>query len=51
MEASQSLARTDYQKYTTYRGDGYGRDSYILLANGGLRAPQSYSSNAPKIGF
>jgi len=32
------LARTEHIKYTTYWGDGFGRDSYIVTGNGGLRS-------------
>lgn len=31
-----SLGRTEHIKYTTYWGDGMGRDNYILAGNGGL---------------
>ena len=41
---SQQLARTHHEKYATYWGDGFGRDSYIITGNGGLR-----SHNAPKV--
>ena len=34
---SKQLARTNHTKYATYCGDGYGRDSYIIHGNGGLR--------------
>ena len=30
------LGRTFNPKYTQYRGDGHGRDSYIIKHNGGL---------------
>ena len=36
-KAANQINRTDYTKYTTYWGDGYGRDSYIVTGNGGLR--------------
>jgi hypothetical protein len=31
-----SMARTFYPKYASYNGDGTGRDSYVILNNGGL---------------
>ena len=31
-----SMARTNYPKYASYMGDGSGRDSYVILNNGGL---------------
>lgn len=33
---SKKLGRTEHVKYTTYWGDGLGRDSYVLHGNGGL---------------
>jgi len=32
----QDIYRTDHQKFTTYRGDGAGRDHYIIFEDGGL---------------
>ena len=32
----QSFCRTHAPKYASYHGDGFGRDSYIILNNGGL---------------
>lgn len=29
--------RTDHQKFTTYQGDGTGRDSYIIMSDGGMQ--------------
>ena len=51
MDASTSIARTYDPKYTTYRGDGQGRDSYVFMGNGGLVAPGAYTTNAPQIGY
>lgn len=31
-----SMARSFYPKYASYTGDGSGRDSYVILNNGGL---------------
>ena len=30
------MSRTFYPKYASYTGDGSGRDSYVILNNGGL---------------
>jgi len=30
------LYRTDHPKFTTYRGDGSGRDTYVIFDDGGL---------------
>ena len=35
-----SMTRTFYPKYTSYMGDGSGRDSYVILDNGGLASGQ-----------
>jgi hypothetical protein len=32
----KSIERTEHIKFTTYHGDGSGRDSYIILNDGGL---------------
>lgn len=44
-----ALGRTYHCKYTTYRGDGAGRDSYIFDGNGGLIAPSGYVTKPPQI--
>ena len=31
-----AMARTFNPKYTTYTGDGTGRDGYVVFGNGGL---------------
>ena len=41
-----AMNRTFNPKYTTYTGDGSGRDGYVVFANGGLHALRSY--NGPK---
>ena len=41
---SKQISRTEHLKYATYWGDSFGRDSYIITGNGGLR-----SHNAPKV--
>lgn len=33
---TQGLWRTNDVKFTSYQGDGYGRDSYIIMNDGGL---------------
>ena len=38
-----SMQRTFYPKYTTYWGDGTGRDNQILEFNGGLTGVQKRS--------
>lgn len=42
---STSLSRTSNPKYTTYTGDGYGRDGYIIFANGGLHELRDYQGS------
>lgn len=32
-----SLYRTDHQKFSTYRGDNSGRDTYVIMSDGGLQ--------------
>lgn len=31
------LYRTDHQKFTTYRGDSSGRDTYVIMSDGGMQ--------------
>ena len=31
-----TMSRTFYPKYASYMGDGSGRDSYVVVSNGGL---------------
>ena len=31
------LYRTDHQKFSTYRGDNTGRDTYIIMSDGGFQ--------------
>jgi hypothetical protein len=45
------IYRTSHEKYTTYWGDGSGRDSYAIVGNAGLRKPGSYLNSAPKTGY
>jgi len=44
------LDRTDNQKWTTYTGDGNGRDGYIVFGNGGLNELRYYEGSKP-VGF
>ena len=37
--------------YVTYKGNGQGRDSYIIVGNAGLLRPDSYDKKAPRTGF
>lgn len=48
------MTRTFYPKYASYMGDGSGRDSYVILNNGGLansdkRAMMWRPNKIPKI--
>jgi hypothetical protein len=38
-----NLYRTENIKYTTYTGDGQGRDGYIVMCNGGLHEMRKYN--------
>lgn len=40
-----SLNRTFNPKYTTYTGDGFGRDGYIVFGNGGLHELRQYNGS------
>lgn len=33
--ATLAIHRTNQNQFTTYRGDGFGRDSYITVGNAG----------------
>lgn len=39
---TSSLSRTYYPKFTTYWGDGAGRDHYIVFNDGGLQPQRDY---------
>ncbi len=43
----ETLKRTYDPKYTTYQGDGTGRDGYIVFANGGLNDVRNYNGSKP----
>ena len=45
------IYRTHHEKYTTYWGDGTGRDSYAVVGNAGLRKPESYVNTPPRTGY
>ena len=49
MDLSSNLNRTYHPKYTTYTGDGFGRDSYITTNNGGFLPQDKFIT--PQIGF
>ena len=45
------MHRSGHATYTTYWGDGAGRDSYAIIGNGGLCKPESYVYEAPRTGY
>ena len=45
------IDRTYHPKYTTYWGDGSGRDGYAVFANGGLHELRDYQGSQPKSPF
>ena len=45
MKEASAIDRTYYPKYTTYTGDGAGRDHYITFNNGGLHALRDYRAS------
>ena len=51
MDVSTLLNRTYDPKFTTYRGDGMGRDTYITCGNGGLIADSGLPNHSPFTGF
>ena len=51
MDVSKLMNRTFDAKYTHYRGDGFGRDTYITSGNGGLISDSGLPSNSPFTGF
>lgn len=48
---SSSLNRTNYPKYTTYWGDGNGRDQYVVFNNGGLHDLRDFKGPQGTNGF
>ena len=49
--ACLGLHRTGNVTYTQYRGCGSGRDSYIIVGNGGLVKPDAFINKAPHLGY
>jgi len=47
----QTINRTYYPKYTTYTGDGSGRDGYVVFGNGGLHELRNYEGSKPREPF
>ena len=43
-----SLTRTDHQKYASWYGDGTGRDTYVIVSNGGLTHVDKNYMTGPK---
>ena len=46
-----NINRTENIKYTTYWGDGSGRDGHIVFANGGLHDLRNYQGSKPRHPF
>jgi hypothetical protein len=46
-----TLNRTFNPKFTTYGGDGQGRDGYIIFNNGGLNELRDYKGSLAYNGF
>ena len=44
------MHRSSGTRYTIYTGDGNGRDSYIIVGNGGNLKPGSFKNSAPHVG-
>jgi hypothetical protein len=43
-----TMARCNYPKYASYMGDGSGRDTYVVLNNGGLtNCDKNYMMSRP----
>jgi len=51
VDTSVSINRTYNPKYTTYTGDGSGRDGYVVFANGGLHGLRDYQGSKPRHSF
>ncbi len=47
----KALGVTRQPGYTMYWGDGQGRDSYIIVGNGGLIKPEAYNNTPPRTGY
>ena len=48
---SLGLHRAPTNLFSTYWGDGHGRDSYITVGNAGLLKPGTYLNRAPQTGY
>ena len=46
-----NLNRTENIKYTTYTGDGSGRDGYVVFGNGGLHGLRNYQGPNTSLQF
>ena len=51
VDHTTTIYRTYYPKYTTYTGDGSGRDSYVVMGNGGLHGLRDYQGSKPRHPF
>ena len=47
----KSLGLQKMPGYTKYLGDGMGRDSYIMVGNGGLVKPEGFENTPPRVGY
>lgn len=47
----KGLFRSSGTRYTIYTGDGNGRDSYIIVGNGGNLKPECFKNSAPHVGY
>jgi hypothetical protein len=45
------INRTYYPKFTTYTGDGAGRDQYVVFNNGGFNSQRCYGSVGSSAAF
>jgi hypothetical protein len=45
------MHRSSGTRYSIYTGDGNGRDSYIIVGNGGNLKPESFLNSAPHTGY
>ena len=47
----KGLYRSSKTRYDVYTGDGSGRDSYVIVGNGGVLKPECYVNSAPHVGY
>jgi hypothetical protein len=45
------MNRSSGTRYSIYTGDGNGRDSYIIVGNGGNLKPECFLNSAPHTGY